>query len=347
MAADSAQTVGPEWGQKIFTSADKIFALCWEDPVGVMIYGNAELLGLPWETIVKEYRRKTAGTSFATVDDHARAFLSFIASEELFSSEIQNSHYIALIEGYYRMMREQIRKSVQDAIAKAGSIDDSRVTAIVKSIVDTHCSLWDSQARLDTVPAEFASSVKKRHEEAIRTAIKEVFEKLPLTEPMKRKLVDLAVSLSSKWPPQSISPPSISGVVISGFGRAELFPVLRESRDTIPISARVTYLSQILLIIRVRQTQRRLASRTAQTRSGPALASPPIEIVSIRLVSPVAVLASAGVTASATTPSASATSSTAASRWAALAVAVLAIHRTVRRRLKRKLVDLFSAVGAL
>jgi hypothetical protein len=69
------------------------------------------------------------------------------------------------------------------------------------------------------------------------------------------------------------------------------------------------------------------------------------------LVSPVAFVAAARITASATSrfaPTTAATAATAtASRRAPLAIAVAAIHRTVRCRLKRKLVDRLPAVGAL
>jgi hypothetical protein len=227
MAADSAQTVGPEWGQKIFTSADKIFALSWEDPIGIMVYGSAELIGLPWETIVKEYRRKTATTRLRTVDDHTQKFLSFIASDELFSQTLQDNHYIGLVAGYYRMMRGQIRELTEATLAETGQADEDKIAGIIKTVLNSHCSLWSEQDTLESVPDGFAASVRKKHEEGIRAAMEDVFEKIPLSEGMRRKLVDLAISLSLKWPPQSIAPPSISGVVIAGFGRDELFPVLR------------------------------------------------------------------------------------------------------------------------
>jgi len=49
LAADSAVTIG---GQKIYNSALKLFALSKVAPVGVMIFGNAGLMSVPWETII-------------------------------------------------------------------------------------------------------------------------------------------------------------------------------------------------------------------------------------------------------------------------------------------------------
>ena len=56
LAADSAVTMDQERGQKIFTSANKLFALSKYYPVGIMVYGSASFMGVPWESIIKVYR---------------------------------------------------------------------------------------------------------------------------------------------------------------------------------------------------------------------------------------------------------------------------------------------------
>ena len=53
LAADSATTVSGPNSQKIWNSANKLFALSKTHPVGVMFYNNASILGVPWETIIK------------------------------------------------------------------------------------------------------------------------------------------------------------------------------------------------------------------------------------------------------------------------------------------------------
>jgi len=48
MAADSAVTLVTEQGQKIFVTANKIFALSKFEPVGIMVYANASWTPKPW-----------------------------------------------------------------------------------------------------------------------------------------------------------------------------------------------------------------------------------------------------------------------------------------------------------
>ena len=71
IAADSAVTIYQEKGQKIFQSADKIFSLSKYQPVGIMIYGSAKFLGVPWETIIKVYRKKLGNKKYRYLDDYA------------------------------------------------------------------------------------------------------------------------------------------------------------------------------------------------------------------------------------------------------------------------------------
>ena len=65
LAADSAVTIG---NRKIYNSAIKLFALSKHAPVGAMVFGNAELLGTPWETILKCYRQQLGTKSFDRLD---------------------------------------------------------------------------------------------------------------------------------------------------------------------------------------------------------------------------------------------------------------------------------------
>ena len=67
LAADSAVSIGRE-ANKIWTSADKLFHLSQSAPVGLMVYGNANFIGIPWETVVKEFRRELAGSRFDRLD---------------------------------------------------------------------------------------------------------------------------------------------------------------------------------------------------------------------------------------------------------------------------------------
>jgi hypothetical protein len=67
---------------KIFPSANKIFTLSKYHPVGIMIYGAASFMGVPWETIIKIYQSKLCRTSFSELEGYAKDFINFIDKEQ-------------------------------------------------------------------------------------------------------------------------------------------------------------------------------------------------------------------------------------------------------------------------
>ena len=54
IAADSAVT----FGHKVINSGNKIFTLSKYHPIAIMTYNNASYMGMPWDTIIKLYRRQ-------------------------------------------------------------------------------------------------------------------------------------------------------------------------------------------------------------------------------------------------------------------------------------------------
>ena len=79
LAADSAVTIGQHLA--IHNSANKLFALSKIAPVGVIIYSNAELMGVPMELIIKQYKSKLKNRVFPNLIDYVSDFLRFLVSE--------------------------------------------------------------------------------------------------------------------------------------------------------------------------------------------------------------------------------------------------------------------------
>ena len=79
VAADSAVTVGG--GVKIYNTANKIFNLAKGCPVGIAIYGNAALNGcVPWEVVIKMYRKHIGTNKFPLLSDYAKDFFDYVTT---------------------------------------------------------------------------------------------------------------------------------------------------------------------------------------------------------------------------------------------------------------------------
>ena len=82
LAADSATTV-TSWSdegkeERYFKGANKIFQLSTHQPVGMMVFNSADLLKVPWEVIVKQFRSSLESKSFNALDGYAAEFFAFL-----------------------------------------------------------------------------------------------------------------------------------------------------------------------------------------------------------------------------------------------------------------------------
>lgn len=90
LAADSAVTVSNRDNSKVFNRANKVFSLSNKDPVGIMIFNQADFMGVPIETIVKTYRKEET-RSFDTLRDHANNFFEWLRNNKsFFPEDLQN-----------------------------------------------------------------------------------------------------------------------------------------------------------------------------------------------------------------------------------------------------------------
>src|SRR5262249_37620793 len=82
MAADSAATVTLMIGDKpqirYLRGATKLFQLSAHHPVGIMIYGSTSLHNVPWEILIKDFRKHLGAESYADLSGYSRRFFEFI-----------------------------------------------------------------------------------------------------------------------------------------------------------------------------------------------------------------------------------------------------------------------------
>ena len=109
LAADSAVTLPTQGKSKIFTSANKIFALSKYHPVGIMVYGNANFMEIPWEIIIKTYRERIGEKSFDILKEYADDFIQFLKDEKRFFSESEQEKFVIRnIYRYFLMIKNKI-----------------------------------------------------------------------------------------------------------------------------------------------------------------------------------------------------------------------------------------------
>ncbi len=223
LAADSAVT-GPA---KIFTSANKIFALSKYHPVALMVYDTAQFHGVPWETIVKQYRRELGDECFPTLDAHAEHFLKYFnTAKELFPPEAQERGTATLVYTLFRAILKDAFGEVEKRIGNGEEPSGEDVVKDIEESIDWHHGRWKGAKIRPDLPSGYRERVKKKCAKLVDETLETVFEKVPLSKRAKRKLRQLLPWVATK----NLSferLPTHSGIVIAGFGETDVFPRLR------------------------------------------------------------------------------------------------------------------------
>lgn len=183
LAADSAVTLREEKGQKIFTSANKIFTLSKYHPVGIMIYGSAKFMEVPWETIIKVYRNKLGKKKYDTLKEYADDFIGFLSKEnQLFPESEQNKYLKSNIYSYFSYIRKEIKQKVEAIISDKNKITKREINGITSEIIKKHFDTWRKTVLLPSIPQKYIQSLIDKNRAIIDKAKKEIFENLPITK---------------------------------------------------------------------------------------------------------------------------------------------------------------------
>lgn len=136
LAADSAVTIGG----KIYNTANKLFALSKYHPIGIMIYGNAELTGVPWETLIKIFRDNLEKQSFSSTKEYGDAFIEFLYEHitDYFSEDNQQRRVVYFFAQQFDVLRKKIDFDVNEMIQKEKDIGDDEIRDIVNCHVESH-----------------------------------------------------------------------------------------------------------------------------------------------------------------------------------------------------------------
>lgn len=202
VAADSAATIGG--GMKVFNTANKLFALSKHHPVGIAVYGTATFNGyIPWEIIIKEYRKTLKEKCHNSTADYMKDFYNFLYDFQ--KKHITKDQIIAFLNYDVYGMYERIFK-------KNGRLKEAGV--IIRTI---------NLIKDNTEPAGKASE-KKEYLCCISSSlgkIKEELSKILKFEEIENALIDILFSSRNN---NRKYHPYMSGLAFFGYGQDEIYP---------------------------------------------------------------------------------------------------------------------------
>lgn len=223
LASDSAVTMSGRSPPKIFPSANKLFTLSKYYPVGTMIYGNATFMGIPWETVIKIHRNHLGNKYFNTLEDYAKDFIAYLDNNNsLFHDNIQMQYSRSDMRSYLDYIKKDIISHLKRIDCE---FDDNIADEVISQVINKHYDVWEKAEIVLSDSDLFEQEVLKDYTNIINEEIKHSFENYQFSEEDLNKLKLILVRVLLRFS-NKISHEGISGVVIAGFGKDDIFPSL-------------------------------------------------------------------------------------------------------------------------
>lgn len=230
LAADSASTV-TSWKdgkqeRRYFKGANKLFELCRNAPIGLMIYGSAGIQGVPWELVVKSFRETCTalGSQHDHLSGYSKNFLDYVEDQEkLFSDETKSQHLIESIGSSSWRLLERLMKEFG---AEDFEVFDTKSVGEIEfalNKIDVAISELEYGPRIDD--ADVASAIAKYAEIFVKIKNENFFffKDRPERQELTRKFVEIQIKLAVK---EFCKFDDITGIVIAGYGTDDFYPVL-------------------------------------------------------------------------------------------------------------------------
>lgn len=226
LAADSAVTLIDGGTVVVRNDQRKLYNLVGGQPVGVMFFGVADMLGHPWEHLIEHYQKKAKAGTLPHIRDYARTFTGMLDNlEEFFPKDRQKDDYKRLLASVFRYVFH-----LAQYLREAGGAEQQHIsdTAILEEAIER---VWrdyqfreDGQPRGDLAcfPAGFAEVVRRENTGVIDELIAYGFQPFGLNKQAVQRLREIAVFCVVK----DLFLEDVTGLVFAGFGSEERYPVV-------------------------------------------------------------------------------------------------------------------------
>lgn len=223
LAADSAVSskVGDE--TKVSTSANKLFSLSYRHPVGIMIYGNASFMGLPWETIIKYYRNHhLPSTGFDTLEDYADNFVQYLSSSNInFKADAEEEYVSSFIYSFFQSIRKEIEYNLERLLQSGEDITEDLIHTLCSQVSSERFEKYRRNKKVLRI--NDCRLILQRYDKQVRDIYGHIFNHFTLGRNLRAQLTKTLLYAFARIFLDNIS----SGIVIAGFGHNDFTPVVK------------------------------------------------------------------------------------------------------------------------
>ena len=219
IAADSAMTVKKDGQTKIYNNTRKIFSLSEDLPVGIMMSGNLEFMGMPWDVIFGQYRAYRNGKSLPRLKDYMADFLSFLTSfSHLNTKEMYSNYLYAELASFYYTTKSAVDARISEEQRK---LIQHTFEEHLKDVMEENMKIYSDDGQSENMKdisfKKFCIIAKKQFE-SLKETMSEERVSTENIQDWKRVFYEYIVSSCYLVDSQ---------IVFIGYGEDEIYPSLQ------------------------------------------------------------------------------------------------------------------------
>jgi len=221
LAADSALTLGD--GEKIYHHAKKLFELKPDIPVGIMVYASAEIMGMPWEIVIRQYALALGNKRFDRLEQYAEDFFHFTENaSSLFPEQTQRDWFQDSVGHYWD---SQVIQPLAHELKRLGPSLTKKKASALAQILNKQNNAWERLPRLHQLDESHGERVIAEYGSVLDKLEGQLFHHVPLTRELRHKLRSTVKQMYTRdW----CTPNTHGGIVFAGMGEIEPFPTIQE-----------------------------------------------------------------------------------------------------------------------
>jgi hypothetical protein len=218
LAADSAITVSSGGENKVYNTANKLFALSKYHPVGIMIYNKATYMGIDWEIVIKEFRKSLGKEAYKTLFDYADSFIDYVKKLTFVTEERQEDTLLSICNYIILRVRDNFFYEVEKKFKTVENFELKQTIQVLDSVIkEIQVSL---EGLNDDIKYPLDLDYLEQYKNDIYEIIDGVFEEYKISVNQKEGILKIIISDINK----ANNLINYSGIVIAGYGNNEIFP---------------------------------------------------------------------------------------------------------------------------
>ncbi len=221
MAADSAVTIGG--GIAIHNSVNKLFSLSRIEPIGAIIYSNANFMQTPVEIILKQYRSEIDSEKryFDKLFDYVDDFIDFlIRQKDFLRLDINEESFVLdtaenLLNGLDGDIKNLYAQAVEDKKQELNAKEYEELYEKALQETEKFVDEFEQQKEFDKI-----EYIKANYEKSIRNYIRNRYD--VFSEEQENRIFESCVKVVCKDFYRS----GYVGIAFAGYGKKEIYPTM-------------------------------------------------------------------------------------------------------------------------